>query len=187
MKEYTYGFEVKHASKLVNRFDVHDLAENKKIFNFQYGGFLKPKTTIKDLDNNALLEIKKKSIFGFSWEISKLEDIEIKKESADSFSKETIKKRVKIVDISKTVGLCSGVFSINTKDGNYLSSNYNSVTRLITDSTGKDVVSISRTSGGIFLTYLVEVDESFDPLIALGVSSVFIYMYIRAQKTAYSC
>ncbi|MCG3221988.1 MAG: hypothetical protein H7641_11480, partial [Candidatus Heimdallarchaeota archaeon] len=182
MKEYTYGFQVKQVNILINKFDIYDLAENKKIFNFRYSGFLKPKAKINDLDKNTVLEIKKKSIFGSSWEVSKLEDIEIKKESVVSFSEETIKKGVKIVDFNKKGGLCSREYSINTKEGNYLALKYNLETHMIMDSTGKEVVRLSRTKGTILITYLVEVDESFEPLIALGVSVILIYLYISAKK-----
>ena len=104
MTEIPYGFKIQKVDPILNSFAIYDLAENKKIFDLKYSG-LKPKATIYELDNNAVLEIKKKSTFGFSWEISKLEDIEVKKESAVSFSKEIIKKGVKIVDFNKKQGL----------------------------------------------------------------------------------
>ncbi|MCG3260653.1 MAG: hypothetical protein H7644_12955 [Candidatus Heimdallarchaeota archaeon] len=185
MKEYTYGFEVKQVSLIINKFDIYELTENKKIFNFRYSGFVRPRVKIKNLYNNAILRIKRKSIFSLfrqSWEISKLENIEIKEVSDVSFSKETSKKWVKIVDFNKLGGLCSREFSINTKEGNYIASYYNPVTIMIVDSTGKDVVRLRRTNGTIKITYLVEVDESFEPLIALGLSVIFIYFNIQTQK-----
>jgi hypothetical protein len=164
MKEIPYGFEVKQASLVVNKFDIFDLAKDKKILNFRYGGFLKPKTTIYDLNNDALLEIKKKSIFGFSWEI--------------------MKKGVKIVELKHIGGLCSGRLNISTEEGEYTVLSVNSVTNKIIDSTGNEVVRLQRTKGPIKTNYLVEVEESFDPLIALGLSVIFIYLYIQSQKIA---
>ena len=154
MTESYYGFKIKKQY-------VTDLAENKNIFRFKGEGYFKSEITIYDKDDNDIIKIKKRSSFSFSWEISKKEE--------------------KIADFRGRGIACGKHFNIETKDGNYTVTRHRLRRYTFNDNLGKEVA-LLKTEGTYSLTNLLEIKENFDPLIALSVSIIFVYLIRKGKQ-----
>lgn len=163
-EEIPYGFEIVKVTAFRNHFVINDLARDKPILEADVFGGFKPVLTICDLDEYEILSAKKTSFWGNSWNISR--------------------KGEKIAVFNSTGTLCNPEYQIRTEISKYIVSRIRFDNYYVFDSLGKEVVSLARDGWGFSMRYIVEVNDEFEPLIALGVALILIT--ITQQQTAAS-
>ena len=117
---------------------------------------------ISDLDENEILSANKTSFWGNSWNI--------------------FRKGEKIASFFSTGSACNTEYKIRTEISKYIVSRIKFTNYSVYDSLGKEVVSLVRNGWGFSIRYIVEVNNEFEPLIALGVALILIT--ITQQQTA---
>ncbi|MFW9852312.1 MAG: hypothetical protein ACFFDS_05190 [Candidatus Thorarchaeota archaeon] len=164
-EEIPYGFEIEKVTAFRNHYVINDLARGKTILEADVFGGFKPVLSISDLDEKEILSAKKTSFWGSTWNI--------------------FRKGEKIASFISTGNACNPEYQIRTEISKYIVSRIKFANYIVFDSLGKEVVSLTRDGWGFSMRYIVEVNDEFEPLIALGVALILVTL-IQQQAAATS-
>jgi hypothetical protein len=162
-EEIPYGFEIEKVTAFRNHYIINDLARGKRILEADVFGGFKSELSICDLNENEILHANKTSFWGSSWNI--------------------FRKGEKIASFISTGNACNPEYQIRTEISKYIVSRIKFSNYCVFDSLGKEVVSLVRDGWGFSMRYIIEVNDEFEPLIALGVALILITI-IQQQTTA---
>ena len=161
-EEIPYGFEIEKVTAFRNHYVINDLAREKTILEADvYGGF-RSLLSIRNLDEEEILSAYKTSFWGNTWNI--------------------FRKGEKIASFTSIGNACNPEYQIRTEISKYIVSRIKFSNYYVFDSLGKEVISLVRDGWGFSMRYIVEVNDDFEPLIALGVALILIT--IIQQQTA---